>query len=776
MSEEIKYIVLVKNHLKTSIMFLSVLFFICLFFLLNLIFPLQINIKYSQIVVADNGSVIHAFLSGDEKWRMKTELQEIIPQLKQAIIEKEDKYFYFHPGVNPAALCRAAFNNILKRRKTSGASTITMQVARLLEPKERTHLNKIGEIFRAFQLEFYYNKEEILQMYLNLVPFGGNIEGVKSASLLYFDRLPGQLSLAQIVTLAIIPNRPTSLKLGKNNIFIVKERNRWLDIFRKEKVFPDEAIESAFREPLEAKRQQAPKLAPHFSYKVKNRYPQEEIIKTALKKPVFQKVEQITYNYVQRLKRHQINNAAVIVLNNQTRCIEVYLGSPDFKDKENAGQVDGISAIRSPGSTLKPLIYAAAFDAGLITPKTIITDVPTDFGGYAPENFDRKFNGKVSVEKALAYSLNIPAVKILEEITLPAFIQKLKKAGFHQIGKDENNLGLSLALGGCGVTLEELTTLFASFANRGKLNKYKYIQQEVIRDTIQLVSPSAAYMITEILTQITRPDLPNHFESSYHVPRIAWKTGTSYGRRDAWSIGYNKKYTIGVWVGNFSGKGIHELTGADIATPLLFELFNSLDYNSQNNWFSLPKELTFRYVCAESGNIPEDHCQSIVMDYFIPKISSAEKCQHMKNIWTSPDESFSFCTHCLPDNGYKKKLYPNHAPELIDFYKSQNISYAVIPEHNPSCTRVFMNQAPKIISPASGKEYVLDKEEPAQMMLKCNTDNEVKRVYWYINNKFYKSAGASEKVFFTPTQGQIKISCSDDKGRNSNASIIVYYQ
>jgi penicillin-binding protein 1C len=509
---------------------------------------------------------------------------------------------------------------------------------------------------------------------------------------------------------------------------------------------------------------------------MKKMYPDQEIIHSVLNKNTFQKTEKIAYNYIQRLKKYNIHNAAVIVLNNENKSVEAYLGSADFNDHEHGGQVDGVMAIRSPGSTLKPLVYAAGFDEGLITPKSIMTDVPTNFGGYMPENFDKKFIGKVSVSQALAYSLNIPAVKILEQIGIPAFTAKLKKAGFRQIEKDEPYLGLSVILGGCGVRLEELTRLFSCFSNEGKMISFRYLQEEKAADTIRIVSAASAFMITDILTQIQRPDLPNHYESSYHVPKVAWKTGTSYGRRDGWSIGYNKKYTVGVWIGNFSGEGVPELTGADIATPLLFQLFNSLDYNSSNNWFTMPKNLNFRYVCPESGKIPEAFCQNFVMDYYIPDISSIEKCSHLKNVWTTPDGHYSYCTNCLPESGFKKKLYPNISPELIDFYRIENIAYEVIPEHNSSCTRIFAGLAPKIISPLNGKEYVMDKEEPAEIMLRCNPENEVRKVHWYINDKFYKTAGATEKVFFKALEGKNRISCSDDKGRNSNCSIVVYYQ
>ena len=762
---------------KTVIqLILAVIFWPAVFLSLNLLFPLKVNVPFSQIILAEDGSVLHASLSADDKWRMKTELNEIVPQLKEAFIYKEDKYFYYHAGFNPLAIVRAFTNNIISIKKTSGASTITMQVVRLLEPRKRNYASKLIEIFRASQLEWHYSKDEILQLYINLVPYSGNIEGVKSASILYFGRLPNHLSLAQITVLTIIPNRPTSLQLGKKNDLIKQERNKWLLSFRTACIFPNEDIESALIEPLEARRIRAPKEIPHLSVRLQKKYPELDIIKTCIKKPVQLKLEQISYNYIQRIKNKHINNAAVIILNNQTRAIEAYMGSPDFNDAEHSGQVDGIKALRSPGSTLKPFVYAMGFDEGLITPKSILADVPTDFDGYAPENFDKKFNGNITIEKSLSYSLNIPAVKMLEKLTVQKFTEELKKAGFKKINNQENQLGLSLILGGCGVTLEELTKSFTSFANEGSLFEYKYTVSESTKKITELMSPMAAYMITDILTQVTRPDLPNNYKNTYRVPQIAWKTGTSYGRRDAWSIGYNKKYTIGVWVGNFSGEGVPELTGADIATPLLFEIFNSINYSPSNNWFFKPEELKFRYVCTESGKLPGDYCESSVIDYYIPNISSAEKCNHMKMVDVSIDERYSFCHYCLPEGGYKKKLYPNLASELIDYYKNIGVPFIAIPEHNPNCTRIYESYSPKIIMPVNKKEYLVEKEDPAEIAMKCIAHNEVKKVFWYINNKFYKEAGANEKIFFKPEQGQTKISCSDDKGRNSDITITVTFQ
>ena len=391
--------------------------------------------------------------------------------MQQAIINKEDRYFRYHFGVNPLAIVQAAGRNIFRRGRTTGASTITMQVARLLEPKERTFGNKLLEMLRATQLEAHYSKAEILQLYLNLLPYGGNIEGVKSAALLYFQQPPDYFSLAQTVTLAIIPNQPRALVLGKNNARILTERNRWLRQFRQQHLFPDQDIADALYEPLDAQRHAAPTLAPHLARRLVTQFPGQPIIRSTLRRnPQFQ-AEELTKNYVRRLRELGISQAAVLVLNNRTRAVEAYVGSADFADAASSGQVDGVRAIRSPGSTLKPFLYALAVDRGIVTPKLKLPDVPTNFAGFRPENFDKSCAGEVTVERALTYSLNIPAVRVLAEVGVPAFAEKLRAGGFKTVAKNAPYLGLSTILGGCGATLEELTGLYAALANGGRYGR-----------------------------------------------------------------------------------------------------------------------------------------------------------------------------------------------------------------------------------------------------------------------------------------------------------------
>lgn len=756
-------------------------------FTLNRLFPVPDKVEYSTIITDNKGELIHAFLTSDQKWRMKTSLSEISPLLRKTIVAKEDKYFFTHPGINPFSIARAFIKNIFSMQRTSGASTITMQVAKALEPKQRTYLNKSIEIFRAFQLEWKYSKEEILQLYLNMVPYGGNIEGVKSASILYFKKNPDHLSLAEIIALSIIPNRPSSLVIGKNNDMIIIARNRWLKKFAEQKIFTGKEIQDALQEPLTASRESVPRLVPQLSIKLKEHG--SDVISTTIELNTQLKVEKLVSDYSRHLSLKNIRNAAVVIVNNQTHEVITYIGSANFHDTIDGGQVNGAAAIRQPGSTLKPLVFGLCIDEGLMTPKSVISDVAINYQGYAPENYDKQFNGSVTMEYALEHSLNIPAVKALGILGKDKMVQRLSDCEFNQIKKDQNKLGLSMILGGCGTSLEELTGLYTVFANDGRYIKPILIREIDDENTIQkgrrkkrvaptskqVLSPAATFMINETLSKVNRPDFPLNWQSTERMPKIAWKTGTSYGRRDAWSIGYNKNFTVGVWVGNFSGLGIPEISGANVATPLLFKIFNTIDYDSDQQWFEQPEDCDTRIVCSETGLLPNDHCTHTVMDHFIPLISGTQSCDNVKEVIISSGENISYCKTCMPDAGYKKKSYKVIKPEMQAYFEERNIAYDKIPAHNPDCEKIFRDGAPSITSPKNGSEYLISKKNPEAIQLSTNTGNDVSKVYWYINNQFYKASDAKSKQFFIPEEGPVKISCTDDKGRNRDIWIQVKY-
>jgi penicillin-binding protein 1C len=406
------------------------------------------------------------------------------------------------------------------------------------------------------------------------------------------------------------------------------------------------------------------------------------------------------------------------------------------------------------------------------------------------------------MEYALEHSLNIPAVKSLGNLGKDKLVQTLALCGFQQIKKDQKKLGLSMILGGCGTSLEELTGLYTVFANEGKYVRPSFYysgatmtRSDGDRQTgpyqhvnasdgprlthshagVTILSPAATYMINEILSKVNRPDFPLNWQSTERMPKIAWKTGTSYGRRDAWSIGYNKHYTVGVWVGNFSGLGIPEISGANVATPLLFKIFNTIDYDSDQEWFEQPNDCDARIVCSETGLVPREHCTNTVMDHFIPLVSTTQICNDVQEVMVSAEEKISYCKTCMPDAGYKKKMYKMISPDMQAYFEERRIAYEKIPAHNPDCEKIFKDGAPAITSPRNGSEYLISKKNPEALQLSSNTGNDVSKVYWYINNHFFKASDARTKQLFIPEEGPVKISCTDDKGRNRDIWIQVKY-
>lgn len=744
---------------------------IILFLSLDLIFPFKPNLDYSQIILAENGELLAAGLNRTDKRRFGVSLDETSPKLRKAILFKEDRYFYSHPGVNIISIGRAFWENITSGNRRLGASTITMQLARMLEPKARTYPNKAVEVFRALQLEKRYSKDEILEMYLNLIPFGGNIEGVGAASFFYFGVMPKNLSLAQSFALAVIPNDPNSRIIGRHNAGIEEIRNYWLDKALESGEFDSEEIAAARSEKLVGKRRPAPDLAPHLARRLFAEYPQTPVIRTFIDMNAQIETENSVVSYMKSLQSIGVENAAAIVVENSSGKVLVYVGSDDFFDEESSGQVDGIRAVRSPGSSLKPIAYALGFDLGLITPRTVVYDIPiTD--EYSPENFDGAYLGEMTVEEALIKSRNVPAVNLVKEIGLDKFLDKLAAADFETIVDKRKDLGLSTVLGGCGATLEELTRINSAFARGGSLPNLLYCELDRPGEK-QIFSKEASFLVADILSKAPRPDILVGAESASEVPTIAWKTGTSYGRRDAWSVGFTPKYTVGVWAGNFSGKPNRNIAGLETATPLLFRIFRNLpDAASQK--FSKPENLGIRPVDSETGLSPGKHTIDTIQDYFIPLVSSVEKSDLRREVYVSADETVSYCRDCLPFGGYKKKVYKIVPPELADFYRDNGIPYEAPPPHNPNCLKSSGGSAPVILSPKSDLEYFIQEGTDKKIAFVCAASTDATEIFWYVDDALYKRCLPSETVFFTPEKsGVFKISCSDDKGRNSDAKLKV---
>lgn len=751
------------------------------FAVLNTFFPLPSLKPYSLVIEDREGTFLHAFLADDGVWRLRTSPDEIPDRLKKILIEKEDRYFYYHPGVNPFSIGRAIAQNFAAGKRVSGASTITMQIARMLEPKQRTYSAKLAEVFRALQLELRYSKDELLEIYLSMVPLGGNIEGLKSASLIYYQTPLERLNIAQLFDLILIPNNPNRLQPDREPERLYGERTRKALEWVRRGYFTREDSATIWTTNASATRHQLPRLAPHFSLRLKamqnvasrNEEPETEI-QSSLSLKTQRTVETLLANHMRPWKQKAVQNGAVVVIENSTREITAYAGSDDFSEVISSGQVDAAKALRSPGSTLKPFLYAHEMDRGILTPRSRLYDTPYDAEGFWAENYDGRYSGLVYADEALRRSLNVPMVRLLHDVGAAPFVDYLAGIGFSSLQIQKPKLGLSMILGGCGVTLEELVAAYATFPSGGVYLPASFVhrREDELPTGKQVFAPASAFMVTEILADLDRPDLPNNFESSVNLPRVAFKTGTSYGRRDAWAIGYTAEYTVGVWVGNVTYKGNPDLVGSQAAAPLLIDILNSISRKHQKSILPIPRDVSMRLVCAHSGQVPTRECEHVVEDFYSVSRTLTRMCNVDREFMVSPDGRISFCPSCISDNRYKLVRFTDYAPELLTFWNVAGKKFASVPPHNPACARVFSGDGPRIMSPSQDMTYYFVSKEQ-QMTLQASSEMDVKEHVWYLDDGFLGRRKAGEKLFLSLHDGEHTIACVDDKGRMSSVKIKV---
>jgi penicillin-binding protein 1C len=726
----------------------------------------------ARMVLDADGQLLGAVLSADAQWRLPTRRADVSPELVRILLAKEDRWFYAHPGLNPAAIVRAAWQNIIQGRRVSGASTLTMQLARMLEPGERTFAKKLREAARAVQLEWRYSKEELLEAYLTLAPCGGNVQGFAGAAWRYYGQSATGLSLAQSLTLVLLPSRPTRLQPGRADAELLALRNTWIRRLLAEGLITDADASTALDEALGLGYHALPRQAPHLVRRLLAANPTLSRVPSTLRAGLQQQAESTVRSYVARLRNYQVSTAAALIVRLDTREVWAYVGSADFDDGIAQGQVDGVTAVRSPGSTLKPLIYALAFEQGLITPHTVLLDVPTRFGGgYEPENYDEKFNGTVTARLALERSLNVPAVRVLEQVGVERFTEALGQAGFRQVQADAGRLGLSAALGGCGVRLEELVGLYAALANSGNWQPLRLSPEEASQEAVSIITPAAAWMTSDILTSLTRPDLPNNFQNATRLPRIAWKTGTSYGRRDAWAVGFTAEFAIGVWVGNFSGVGSPALSGADVATPLLFQLAQSLPRSRSGGWLAQPPEVLPRTVCSRSGALPDTFCHDLVSDSYVQGRAPYARCRHLAPVWLSVDQRTSYTAACAPPTA-TRKLYPNPEPELTA-WPDYTREGPEPPPLSPSCLEASTGVGPRIVTPADGAVYYFRRRQVRRLALRAAAPADAGRLHWFANGNFLGSCAPDSTYGVLADTGRVVLTVTDARARSHRISVRV---
>jgi penicillin-binding protein 1C len=527
--------------------------------------PLGRDLEVSRLVLDRNGTLLRAYLTSEGRWRLAATRKDVDPRYLEVLFAYEDKRFFAHHGVDPPAIARAAFQLASQGRVVSGGSTLTMQVARLLEPRQRRSLDaKIRQAVRAVQLESALSKDEILATYLTLAPYGGNLEGARAASLAYFGREPRRLTLGQAALLVALPQAPEARRPDRFPEAAKLARDRVLDRIAGNGVFSDAEIARAKEEPVPSGRQPMPLLAPHAADQAVNDTPQDGVLRLTIDGRLQKTLERLARDRAKALGPDL--SVAMVVVDNATGQVLARVASPDYFDERRAGQVDLTQAVRSPGSTLKPFIYGLGFEDGLIHPETLIDDRPIRYAGYRPENFDLTFQGTVTVRRALQLSLNVPAVAVLDRIGPSRLIARLGEAGATLVLPRSESPGLALGLGGIGIRLADLTMLYAGLARQGTVLPLTERMGAAAMPPRRLIEPVAAWSVANVLIGTPPPE-------NAAGGRIAFKTGTSYGYRDAWAVGFDGSRTIGVWVGRPDGAPVAGLAGRTAAAPILFDAF-----------------------------------------------------------------------------------------------------------------------------------------------------------------------------------------------------------
>ena len=734
--------------------------------------PLLLDgISFSQCVRDRNGKLLRVTLSADQKFRIWTPLEDISADLIDATLRYEDKYYAHHPGVNPLALARCALDLLRFHRVTAGGSTITMQLARL-----RFHLHtrnisgKLEQIIRSVELERHYSKNEILEAYLNLAPYGRNIEGAGAASQIYFDKPASKLSRPEAVALSVIPQSPTrrALHIDRDNHSINLAQSNWYD---RAKI--DSNAEFSMRNFQPRMQTEQKFFAPHFVQQVlESSHGRDQII-TTLDFEKQRAIERRVTGYIASNRNRSIENAAVLLVDTRTMDVLAQVGSADFNNAAINGQVDGTRSPRSPGSTLKPFVYALALEQGLIHPLSILADAPRSFGEYNPENFDREFLGPIRACDALARSRNVPAVELASHVAHPTLYQFLNTADVH-LPKPESFYGLALPLGGAEVSLQDLVRLYASLANNGQLRLLRRIENDPVAKSRRILSPEAAFLTLEMLGNVPRPEM-NCADGTHSAP-VYWKTGTSHGFRDAWSIAVFDHYVLGVWVGNFDGRANPAFVGRTAAAPLLFQIIDSLRaaWPEPSVPHLPPPGSNLKRVefCALSGDLPNQFCTQHVEGWFIPGVSPIKTCDVHREVLVDVASGLRVPV----DDGtrqLRREVYEFWPGEFLTLFEQAGIPRRVPPPflpNNGSELASRSGQKPVIVSP-SKKEIVLASTK--RIPLRAKAEGDVREIFWFAGKQFVGKAAPNQVVEWTATAGDYEITALDDHGRADSHSVTV---
>lgn len=733
--------------------------------------PLRERFPLSTAVWSEDGELLRVTLASDDQYRLWTPLSEMSPVLIDAFLLKEDRWFRWHPGVNPVALVRAGFRT-WRGGVRQGGSTLTMQLARLMyRLNTKTPAGKMRQAGYAVWLEARYSKHELFEAYLNVAPFGGNVQGVGAASRIYLGKPASQVDLAEALTLAVIPQSP--LARGGQAANLPAARAQLGNLWRRTRRIGDSEEREIVSAVALGQRHSLPEIAPHFVDALLRENGQPGRIDTTLNAGMQRLVEQQIGRYLNQFGDRGIRNVAAMVVDSRDMSVKAWVGSADYGNEAIHGQINGVLTKRSPGSTLKPFIYGLALDQGILHPRTILRDAPTSFGPFTPENFDGRFFGPISAQEALIRSRNVPAVWVATQLRQPDLYQFLESAGVSGM-RPESYYGLALALGGGELTMEELAQLYAMLANRGVLRPVRTIRGSRLRDGAQLLSPEASFITLDMLRHNPRPDDDGGAARRGLWP-VAWKTGTSWGFRDAWTAGIAGPYVLVVWIGDFEAQGNPSFVGVDAAAPLFFRISDAMNLAHPDEVvppLRPPPGVSRVAVCSASGDLPNVYCPQTVETWYIPGKSPIRVSQLHRAVRVDAETGRPACASDAAAT--RLEVFEFWPSDLMKLFREAGVPRRA-PPRLPDCAADDVSEAPRIASPLRNVTYTL--RGASAITLESSVAADVRDVFWFDGAALIAKTPVSHGALaWHPAAGGMHlIRAIDDHGRSAERDVEIQF-
>ncbi len=735
------------------------------------------NKPLSTVIFDKSEKLLAAKLADDEQWRFP--LIDSIPyKYEQCVLNFEDEYFYYHPGFNPVSISKAFFENVKAKKVIRGGSTISMQTIRLSrEAKSRTVYQKVVELILATRLELRYSKGEILKLYTSNTPYGGNIVGLQAASWRYYKRKASDLSWAESATLAVLPNAPSLIYPGKNHNKLLEKRNRLLNKLWKNNVIDSVTCFLALQEPIPFKPKPLPNISQHLLNRAIAENHKGENIITTIDYSLQQKVNNIVKEHYNELKHNHIYNISCVVLDVKTGAVSAYIGNTPKENNKYGQDVDLVNSPRGTGSILKPFLYASALQDGFLLPQMLMADIPTQIAGYSPKNYNKTYDGAVPADLALARSLNVPAVRLLKKYRYERFLQKLHALGITTMNNTADHYGLSLILGGAEASLWELSGIYASLARvlknyeqnnstyfKEDLHMPYYMGSEPKGSSISPINASSLWFMFNAMRLPNRPSQELGWQFFTNSQNIAWKTGTSFGNRDAWAIGVSTDYVVGVWVGNADGEGRPGITGVQSAAPIMFDVFKLFN---TDQWFKEPADdMLPLEICAKSGFRAGPNCDELDTIWLQKSAVKSEICPYHKIIHLNNDKTYRVNASCEEPSDIIHAPWFIMPPVMEWYYKKQNANYKLMPPIRKDCNQNGLANM-DIIYPKELTKIFIPKDfggDLGEVVFEIAHRSPSTTVYWYVDSEYKGKSNNFHKKALQPSVGKHKLTLVDDNG------------